>query len=69
MTTPARPRLTEHGLEPVPGLQEAWPPGEALVWQGSPKRSEIVTRVFWMRWVFFYLVAMVGGDGVSLWWG
>ena len=55
---PARPRLTEHGLEPVPGLPEALPAGEVLLWQGAPEWSEIAQRVFMMRWVGGYFVAL-----------
>lgn len=61
VTSPVRPRLTEHGLEPVPGLPEPLPPGEALLWQGSPKWMEIAQRVFLIRWVVLYFAAL------SLW--
>ena len=54
----ARPRLTEHGLEPVPGLPEALPSGEVLLWQGAPLWSEIAQRVFLVRWVGGYFVAL-----------
>jgi hypothetical protein len=65
VTIAERPRLTEHGLEPVPGLPEALPPGEALLWQGSPKWTEIAQRVFLIRWVFFYFVALAGWEVVN----
>ena len=58
MKMQARPRLTEHGLEPVPGLPEALPSGEVLLWQGAPLWSEIVQRVFMVRWVGGYFVAL-----------
>lgn len=53
-----RPRLTEHGLEPVPGLPEALPPGEVLLWQGAPAWAEIAQRVFLVRWVFGYFAIL-----------
>ena len=59
MNKQARPRLTEHGLEPVPGLPEALPSGEVLLWQGAPVWSEIAQRVFLVRWVGGYFVALV----------
>ena len=75
MSKPARPRLTEHGLEPVPGLPEALPPGEVLLWQGAPAWAEIAQRVFLVRWVFGYFsilalwevlnTAMQGGTMVA----
>lgn len=58
MSKPVRPRLTEHGLEPVPGLPEALPLGEVLLWQGAPAWTEIAQRVFLVRWVFGYFAVL-----------
>lgn len=58
MSKPLRPRLTEHGLEPVPGLPEALPLGEVLLWQGAPAWVEIAQRVFLVRWVFGYFAVL-----------
>lgn len=58
MSKPVRPRLTEHGLEPVPGLPEALPLGEVLLWQGAPAWAEIAQRVFLVRWVFGYFAVL-----------
>jgi hypothetical protein len=59
VTKPAPTRLTEHGLEPIPGLPEALPAGEVLLWQGAPAWTEIAQRVFLIRWVmaYFFLLA------------
>ena len=66
MTKPARPRLTEHGLEPVPGLPEALPSGEVLLWQGAPAWAEIAQRVFLVRWVFGYFVVLALWEVLSI---
>lgn len=68
MSKPARPRLTEHGLEPVRGLPEALPPGEVLLWQGAPAWAEIAQRVFLMRWVigYFLLLALWNATSVAI---
>jgi hypothetical protein len=58
VSKPVRPRLTEHGLEPVPGLPEALPLGEVLLWQGAPAWAEIAQRVFLVRWVFGYFAVL-----------
>lgn len=65
MSKPARPRLTEHGLEPVRGLPEALPPGEVLLWQGAPVWTEIAQRVFLMRWVIGYFLFLASWDLMS----
>jgi hypothetical protein len=55
-------RLTEHGLEPIPGLPEVLPEGEVLLWQGAPASTEIGQRVFLVRWVIGYFVLLAGWD-------
>ena len=55
-------RLTEHGLEPIPGLPEALPAGEVLLWQGAPAWTEIAQRVFLIRWVIAYFLLLAGWD-------
>jgi hypothetical protein len=62
VTKPATARLTEHGLEPIPGLPEALPAGEVLLWQGAPAWTEIAQRVFLIRWVMFYFLALAAWD-------
>lgn len=65
MSKADRPRLTEHGLEPVRGLPEALPPGEVLLWQGAPASPEIAKRVFLMRWVIGYFLFLALWDVTS----
>jgi hypothetical protein len=62
VTRPAPSRLTEHGLEPVPGLPETLPAGEVLLWQGAPAWTEIAQRVFLIRWVMAYFLLLAGWD-------
>lgn len=62
MTRPAPARLTEHGLEPIPGLPEALPAGEVLLWQGAPAWTEIAQRVFLIRWVMAYFLLLAGWE-------
>ena len=59
---PAPSRLTEHGLEPIPGLPETLPAGEVLLWQGAPAWTEIAQRVFLIRWVMAYFLFLAGWD-------
>lgn len=68
MTMSSRPRLTEHGLEPVPGLPEALPPGETLLWQGAPAWGEIAQRIFLLRWVMIYFIFLAAWEilGIAL---
>jgi hypothetical protein len=42
----------------VPGLPEALPLGEVLLWQGAPAWAEIAQRVFLVRWVFGYFAVL-----------
>ncbi len=62
VTKPAPTRLTEHGLEPIPGLPEALPVGEVLLWQGAPAWTEIVQRVFLIRWLMAYFFLLAGWE-------
>lgn len=62
MKKQAPARLTEHGLEPIPGLPEALPEGEVLLWQGAPAWTEIAQRVFLIRWVIGYFLLLAGWD-------
>lgn len=44
---------------PVPGLPEALPEGERLLWQGSPDWREMARRVFHVRKVALYFALLV----------
>lgn len=65
VTNRAPARLTEHGLEPIPGLPEALPAGEVLLWQGAPAWTEIAQRVFLIRWVIAYFLVLGGWEVLS----
>jgi hypothetical protein len=52
--------LGEHEFEPVRGLPEHLPPGETLLWQGTPSWKKLATHVFHVRaiGVYFALIAL-----------
>lgn len=41
-------------FEPVPGLPEALPPGERILWAGAPQWSAVALEIFHVRAVAFY---------------
>jgi hypothetical protein len=44
----------------IPGIAQALPPGEQLLWWGKPERSAIANHVFHVRILAVYFVAMIG---------
>ncbi|MFO0459636.1 MAG: photosynthetic complex putative assembly protein PuhB [Burkholderiales bacterium] len=48
----------EHDFEPVPGLPEALPAGERMLWQGSPDVRGLALHAFHVRKVAIYFVAV-----------
>lgn len=46
-------------FEPVPGLPEALPPGERVLWSGEPKWTAIALDVFHVRALAFYAALIV----------
>jgi len=46
--------VSEFAFEPVHGLPENLPPGEALRWQGAPDWRVLARRAFYVRTVAFY---------------
>ncbi|MEA3639157.1 MAG: photosynthetic complex putative assembly protein PuhB [Lamprobacter sp.] len=46
--------MSEFAFEPVHGLPENLPPGEALRWQGAPHWRVLARRAFYVRTVAFY---------------
>lgn len=46
--------MSEFAFEPVHGLPENLPPGEALRWQGAPNWRVLARRAFYVRTVAFY---------------
>ena len=49
----------EHEFEAAPGLPEALPKGETLIWQGVPKASLLAIHVFHLRKLVFYFAFML----------
>ncbi len=44
--------------EPVPGLPEALPEGETIVWQGRPDPLALAMGAFRLRWIILYFAGM-----------
>ncbi len=59
-TAPRRrpPVVLEHGVEPIPGLPEPLPPGERILWQGSPSFAGLARRAFHLRAVIAYFALL-----------
>ncbi|MBK5931856.1 photosynthetic complex putative assembly protein PuhB [Halochromatium salexigens] len=51
--------MSEFAFEPVHGLPENLPPGEALRWQGAPDWRVLARRAFYVRTVAFYFVLLM----------
>jgi hypothetical protein len=51
--------MMEHDGEPMTGLPERLPRGEALIWQGSPKWEPLARRAFHMRKLAIYFAVLV----------
>ena len=49
----------EFDFEPIPGLPATLPPGETLLWQGSPSWNATASRVLHIRAVSGYFVAIL----------
>ena len=65
--------MSEFAFEPVHGLPENLPPGEALRWQGAPHWRALARRAFHVRAVAFYFgilillrVGFLLADGAAL---
>jgi hypothetical protein len=58
--------MREHDYEPVPGLPEALPPGETILWQGAPKRAALARRALHVRTISLYFAALAAWRGASL---
>lgn len=53
-----RPTFSEHDSEPVPGLPGMLPPGETLLWQGSPRFGALARRAMHLRGLALYFAAL-----------
>ena len=50
--------VNEHEHEPVPGLPEALPAGERMLWQGAPSWQALAVRALHVRKVAFYFALL-----------
>ncbi len=52
--------MSDHdfAFEPQPGLPKPLPPGENLLWQGSPDPSALAREAFKANWVLGYLLLL-----------
>ena len=60
--------MTEYDNEPIPGLPGLLPPGEAILWQGSPDWRTLARTAFHTRLIaaYFAVLAVVAfGFGLS----
>lgn len=51
--------MAEYEFEPVPGLPERLPSGEAQLWQGAPRWQSLARHAFHTRAVALYFIALV----------
>ncbi len=63
---PARPSVTEHGFEPVPGLPELLPEGETLLWQGRPGWRGLARGAMHVRAIAAYFTLVAAWQGASV---
>jgi hypothetical protein len=59
--------MSEFEFEPIPGLPAELPVGETLLWQGSPGWAVTARRVFHVRGVGYYFLALLVWRAVSGW--
>lgn len=55
----AASRGHEHEFEPEYGLPERLPDGEKMLWQGAPDFKALAIRVFHLRKLVFYFLALI----------
>ncbi len=59
--------MNEYEYEPVRGLPETLPEGEAIVWQGEPAWRALACRVFHVRTLAIYFSALILLHGIYQW--
>lgn len=57
--------MKEHDLEPVPGLPEPLPPGEEMLWQGTPRWTSLARRAFHVWKVTLYFAVIIVWQGLA----
>ncbi len=67
MTSRTRPSIFEHDWEPIPGLPEALPEGEHILWQGAPRWGGIARRALHLRGMamYFALLGVLRGTAMA----
>ena len=58
---------TEYEFEAVPGLPEALPAGERILWQGSPDWKLLAVEAFHVRRLTLYFALMIALQAVMSW--
>ena len=58
---------TEYEFEAVPGLPEALPAGEHILWQGSPDWKLLAAEAFHVRRLTLYFALMIALQAVMSW--
>ena len=61
-----RATFSEHDTEPVLGLPAPLPPGETLLWQGSPRWWSLALDAYRVRALAFYFAVVVAARGAWL---
>lgn len=59
--------VDEHDFEPVRGLPEPLPPGESIVWQGSPDWRGMARRAYHLPPLALYFALLIGWQGLHGW--
>jgi hypothetical protein len=63
--------MIEYDIEPVPGLPEALPAGEQILWQGQPDWKGLAQRAFHLRGMAIYfalllVIALLSGSMIGI---
>jgi len=58
--------MREHETEPTPGLPEALPKGEQILWQGRPTWKALARHGFHLRLLALYFVALAAWSAAEL---
>jgi hypothetical protein len=57
--------MTEYDHEPIPGLPSVPPPGETILWQGSPEWKSLARTAFHTRLVAGYFILLAAWSLIS----
>jgi hypothetical protein len=58
--------VTEHEVEPIPGLPEQPPEGESVLWQGAPHWQSVARRIFHAGQISLYFLVLFAIRTVSV---